>query len=820
MRQRTTLLVAASFATMLMASSAYAQGGKPGSEAADGAETNRGQIGDIVVTAQKYAESLQSVPISAAAFTADDLAKQDIADPESLAEMVPNLSIGDGTGRGRSGAQIAIRGVGEARVSPVLDPGVAIYIDDIYFGRPQTAFLRMLDTERVEVLRGPQGTLFGKNAAGGAIRYILQRPTFDAAKGYAEITTGSRERIDARGAVNLPFSDNFAIRAAVGSLNQKGYLRRESDGVRLGNEKSLTGSFKSRWVPSSAVEINLGVDYFYSDTDNGAQKLIDYYRYNNTTDTPNPPATITTNPNVTASPNTVARWNQYWGNTPLRYAPRITPSLLTTAGGDEVSRNQSESIGVSLDIKVDLGGLGELRSISGYRKLTQTSSSDPDEVSPARTFLGGKLEDGSEFWSQELNLVGSYFDDRLKLTSGAFYSEERPYRFDIDNADVRNRFGFENRRSYQEQTTKSLGLFTQGTLSATDRLALTAGVRYTRDDKQFKVHETVAWNFDLHELARQYGRPLLVPTVVTLNGASCNTATGATCLSVPEISGGRVFEAWTPRFAVEYEVADRVMLYGSASRGFKAGGTNDTVFDITIPFNPETIWSFEGGVRSDLFNRRVRFNATYFYSIYKSKQITVSNAPECNNRCTSNVGDAIIQGVELETRAILFSGFSVFGNAGYTDAKWDKISNTTAGVTLHSPFARTPKWSAVAGFNYDRDVGEDLTLELSGSYSYKSEQQSSPQDSTTLTIPAYDLVSARVGVRARNGWSLSLFCSNCLDKRYITGGAAFAGGTDNTIFNYKPNSGVANPNVIGPPGISYVNVGEPRNWGLQLRKSF
>ena len=822
-----------SIAAILPASGAYAQASDQQQNAE---EAIRSGLQDIVVTAQKREENLQSTPISIAAIGGEELRDRDISSPEKLAEQVANVSIGDGTGRGRSGAQVSIRGVNEARVSPVLEPGVGIYIDDIYFGRAQTAFLRLFDTERVEVLRGPQGTLFGKNSAGGAIRYIGVKPTFDEIKGYVDLTAGSRSRIDGRAAINLPFSDNFAARLSVGTLNQDGYVKRLSDDKKLGDEGTMFVSGKLRWEPGPGFDVTLSADYTHSDTDNGAQKLIDYWRFNGSLDTPgaNPlvPCTSAAGSNNCATlsntslPSGPANWNRYWGGTEIAYRPSIPASLYQVAGLADVSRTLSESYGLSMDIKVDLGGLGELRSLTGYRKLDQFNANDPDDQASAKTFFGGSSTEGTEFWSQELNLSGSYFNDRLKTTSGIYYSLDKPFRNDIENEDARRRFGFENEINFQQQRTESFGAFGQATLDITDKLAVTAGIRYTEDKKLFTVSQAVEWDFALAALAAQYGRPTITPTVQTLpGGGTCNTGIpGTRCLRVAPITGGDTFKSWTPRFAVEYQFTDRIMAYASAAKGFKGGGTNDTVADIDTPFAPETIWSYEGGIRSEFFDRRLRVNASYFYSEYNGKQITVSASPSCNNRCTTNAGDATIQGFEVESRALLFDSLTLYTNVGYLDAKWKTIINPTAGVTLASFFSRSPNWTVSTGFNQEFKLGNGKAIEASAGYSYVSDQQSSPQDSTTITIPSRGIVSARLSLSLDEGdWKISLFCSNCLDKQYITGGAAWAGGTGNTFpqFDFKPNAGVVgSPLGVAPPGITYVNVGEPRAFGLQVRKRF
>lgn len=786
----------------------------------------------IIVTAQRRVEALQSTPLSVQAFSPARLNALDAQDIERLGDLTPNVSIGDGTGRGRSGAQIAIRGVGEARVSPVLDPAVGIYIDDVYYGRPQTAFLRLLDVERVEVLRGPQGTLFGKNAVGGAIRYITVKPTFDEVTGFAEVTAGSRDRYDFEGAINIPLADNFAVRLSGGSLNQDGFLERLSDGVKLGDEQTNSISLRARWQPTEVLDINVGVHYVKSDTDNGPQKLFDY------------PGAFGETARV--GPQTgVGGWNNYWGDTPLAYDVDIPTSLYEVAGESLVSVNETETFSLMGDIGYDISDTTRARLILGYREVDQFSFNDPDDQASARTFFGNTSDEGVDFWSVELQVNGTYVDDRLDWVGGVFYSNEEPFRNDILNFDGRNGppgpnrwAGHANLADSALQETRSLGIFSQATYAITDIVSFTAGLRYTREKRNFTVSQFVTWDFDLAQQAAALGLPAFNPAgtgAPNLRGPvfdGCSPITTPEgCQSVAPISGGDTYDALTPRVALEVQATPDVMAYASISRGFKAGGVNDTVDDINTPFAPEFVWNYEIGARTEWLDNRLRFNVTGFYMDYSDKQITVSAAPECIRRCTTNVGSGRIMGIEIETLAAITEDLSVYVNYGFLDAQWSEITNPNAGISLDSGFSRAPRHSIAAGLNHSYEFNNGIRLNTALNYSYKGEQESSPQDSTTIVIPAYDLITARISLAAPDdflggGVSLSVFCTNCADEEFITGGASWAGSSDNTPFGFKPGThpaytnGNESPTGFLPPSIGFVNVGEPRVFGVELRKTF
>lgn len=772
----------------------------------------------IMVTAQRREENLQSSPVSVFAVGASRIAELGVSDPQTLADFVPNVSMGDGTGRGSAGSQFTIRGIGEARISPVLDPAIGIYIDDVYYGRPQTSFLKLLDVDRVEVLRGPQGTLFGKNSTGGAIRYVTQKPRFDDILGYVKTTFGNYNRLDVKGAVNLPLADDFAVRMSAASLSRDGYVKRLADGEMLGNENTSYGSLQFRWTPANdKLDIHLGLDYTKREADDGATKLIDYFGYNGAPDIGGGAAT--------------GNWNRFWGNTPLAYAPEIPSSLYEVAGTGRPSVNNAESKGASLNISYLMSNGMTFKAITGYRSVSEYSVRDPDDQAHAYAYFDDIAEEGTDFFSQELQLSGTSFDKRLNWVTGVFYSKDKPFRIELEdrNGAATGSYGALIENDSAHQLTKSFGIYAQGTYDLTEALALTLGIRYTRDDKTYTLSQVTNWDYNLAQYAEQLGAGTLVPR----STAGCDPRPSGSCVSQVPVSGGDTFSSTTPRFALEYQWNDDIMTYVSASKGFKAGGTNDTVADINVSFEPEELWSYEAGIRSEFLDNRVRFNFTYFDMDYKGKQITVSPSQEyelaCVHRCTTNAGDASIKGWEFEGLFAATQNLTLHANVGQLDAAWTRVV-PGAGVSLDSPFARAPELSYNLGGRYNFELDNGMAVVASLDYAYKDDQESSPQDATTLTIPEYSLLNLRLKLVSSSGdWSISLFCSNCANEEYITGGAAWAGATDNTPFDYRSlghesfvaNGGtVANPNLVAPPSISLVNVGAPRMIGVDFKYDF
>ena len=788
-----------------------------------------GQEGDsaleeITVTAQRREQSLQDTPVSITAFTPERLDELGIHDPVRMMDFVPNAIVSSGTGRGGEVMQFSIRGVNEARISPVLDPGVAIYVDDVYYGRPQVGFLQFVDVERVEILRGPQGTLFGKNSTGGAVRYITKKPDLDGNNGYVDIAVGDYSRVNLKGAFNAVLSDSTAVRVSAGSFERDGYVKRLADNVDLGNQNSRAFQFQLRHQPSDRLTIDFRTDYSVTSDNNGAVKLIDYYRFNNDVDLPNPGG-----PPNPASPSSsaIAAWNNQWGGTAMEYAAEIPDSLYEVAGTGLLPWTENESTGVTLDINWSFSENTSLRSITGYREMTSTAFRDPDDVAHAVTFFDDYAESFADFWSQEFQLNGLSFNERLNWVAGIYYASDDNGVNEFADRDGRStsRYGALMLNDNSLQETKSFGAFAQGSFNMTDALVLTLGLRYTEDDKNYTVRQTAVWDSQLDQLADQLGLADLVPP--TYEGGTCDPSIQASCVANPGVSGGDTFDAVTPRVALEWHMSDDLMLYGSYSGGFKSGGTNDSTRDINTPFDEETLDSYELGFRSTFADGRVRANLTAFSMDYQDKQITVTTSPICNNRCTTNVGDGKITGWEFDGMAAITENLIWNLAVGILDAKWDDITNPSAGVTYSSPFSAAPDLTWNTGLRLSNDLSSGAVIVTSLDYAYTDAHATSPQDSTTLYIPEYDLLNFRIKwISPDSTYELSVFCSNCTDEEYVRAGNGWAGGTFNTSFPYKENdsppytANTQDPLRNAAPGITTVFVGAPRMIGAQFRYNF
>ncbi|MBT5485360.1 MAG: TonB-dependent receptor [Gammaproteobacteria bacterium] len=821
---------------------------------------------EITVTAQRRAEDLQSVPVAVTSFNPEELDRLGVTDPQQMADFIPNVSIGDGTGRANVGAQFSIRGVNEARISPVLDPAVGIYIDEVYYGRPITNFLRLLDVQAVEVLRGPQGTLFGKNSTGGAIVYTTIKPDVDAGiSGYVKGGFGEYSRANLRTAINIPLSDTLAARVSYSHMERDGWLDRISDGVGLGADDTDFFSAKLRYQPNDQLTVDVGIDYTDSSSNGGASKLIDYFGNNGGFDDPATPGIEgdTTPPIFTGGISNIAAYNTLFpAGTPEHYAPTIPRDLYQISGAGPIGSTDSESTGFTMAISYDISETMNFKAITGYRDMETLENRESDDSPFAESFFDSKTLDNSDFWSQEIQLNGTAFDDQLNYVVGAYISEEEPTLRQLANRDYRNanKLGWLEFRGTRAQVTESTGIFAQGDWMINDSLTLTLGVRSVKDKKNFSTFNQGVFdsaldqrlfeiwaidpngadvNSNYPDIDPRGGPNVIYPNADGDTYGGCTEASpcflnGSSIVGTAAegtVSGSDTFTTLTPRIALEWQARDNMMFYAAATKGFKSGGTNDTVADINTPFDQEELWNYELGARLQSEDGRIRANITVFEMDYSDKQLTVTADDRCNRRCTINVGDATISGIEIEAIALLTDNLRFNVGYGGLDAEWDSYSQF-AGVETDSPFSRAPENSFTAGLRHNWDLAMGGSLISSVNYSYKDDQQSSGQDSTTLTIPSYDLVTARLAYISPEGnWEASLFCNNCTDEEYITGGAAWAGSTAGSGFNYKPvnhpayvdsdpSVGDQNPRGNAPPGITLVNVGAPRMIGVDFNYSF
>lgn len=746
------------------------------------------QIEEVVVTARKREEPLQKTPVSITAFTEAQLQNPAFKDVGDVTRFAPNVIIDRGTGNtgGQFNSQVFIRGVGQVDFLFSSDPGVGVYVDEVYLPRVVGSIMDVMDIQRIEVLRGPQGTLFGKNTIGGALNITSQRPG-DKLSAVAELTGGSRNRFDGKLSLDLPMvPDKLSARVTLSSRNQDGYVKRvNQEGRAMGDTNSDGIRGLLNWTPGDGWDVLFAADYTRRREEMIANELLDV----RTTD---PVAFL---------------WNFLVAPT---YGPgAVYDGRFVTHGRDSQATGPSlsnlDAWGTSLNVSKELSENYKLKSITAYRDEDAQFGGDQDH-SPYR-YLETTNDDAHQAFSQEFQLNGASGNDRLNWVAGAFFMHENardqynvvlggglfdalealpapilplapgvtcppaPGVFAPCAGGPGNPFNVAldfDLSIFDHIDIDSYAAYTQGTYKLTDKLSTTIGGRYTHERKNFT-------------------------TMLVRNASGV--------VSVPEHSIAHSWDAFTPRVGLEYQATPDVMGYVSASRGFKSGGFNGRAQSLAEidSFDPEYIDTYEAGVKTQWLDRRLLLNLSAYYNDYTDIQLTSVHAVQgVIVAVTENAGKARIQGLELELVVQPVKAFTVRGGFGYTDAKYKKL-DPGATVTLDSKLVKVPKTTANLTADYELSLGDLGSLTLGGDLSYRSSYFMDPNNTPLFEQNGYSLLGAHVRYSSSNGhWEVTAFGTNLNDKRYMT----------NALQSY------------GSFGTADASFGPPREYGVTLRARF
>lgn len=733
---------------------ASAQSVPPAATPADQTPADQTGVGDIIVTAQRREESLQRVPVAVTAINAAALREQNVFTLADVARIAPNVAISSSGYTAPTNALpvIYIRGIGQQDPSIYSDPGVPVYVDGVYVARSAGGAIDLPDIARVEVLRGPQGTLFGKNAVGGAVNVVTAVPGVDPGA-RIDLSGGSYAMFEARGVTNIRLSDTFGLTAAIDAKREDGFGKRLdiANGHllgRLGDQRHLSGRVRARWTPTERLTIDLTGDYtHYRDTATPSQDMIV------------PSGLLTLQNNLIGNPAGLP----------------ITPATTASGDYDNFSRNpqavHDDLGGVSGTIAYDLGGGTTLKSITAYRKAHDSFTRDADSAA-IRYFEAFRDMHAAQV-TQELQLVGNAFDGKLDYILGGFYLHDNSSQFDsvILTPDLYaatgRRAAQDRSRNYDDsQTTDSYAGYAQVTLHVADRLGLTAGLRYTDEKKRATVN-----------VVSPITGIIYVPTQILADR----------------------WHALTPRFAIDFKISDQILVYASASRGFKSGGFNGRPSNLAslTTFDPERVWSYEAGLKSEFLDRRVRLNLAGFIADYSNIQL--SRQAIINNVLISdisNVAASRIKGFEGELIVAPVRGLELSAAAGYTFNEYTTVQ-PGAIVTQASKIPYAPDWTVNLSARYRIDLGK-ATLTPSINYAYRASTYTTPANTAVSFLPSYDLVSARIAFAPKHGpWEISVFGTNLTDKRYL--------------ISIGDSSGV---------GLVYNVLGRPRELGVALGLRF
>jgi iron complex outermembrane receptor protein len=705
-------------------------------------EAEDSALAEVVVTARKRDESLQTVPISVNAVSGAELEQRSLETLQDLGQSTPNFNFGQTLNGGSVAGVAFVRGVGQRDAHPAYDPAVGIYVDGVYMGRMYANNLDMLELERVEVLLGPQGTLFGKNTSGGAVNVITKVPNLDQMSGRAQVTVGQRDRFDALAGINLPLvSDRLALRLTGSRLSQDGYGSR-LDGEETGDTNRQAARAQLLFKGSDQFSVTLGADWMDFDEHNAAFKL------------------VATNPSVPP----LAALNAF---TAEKYDDRwLSPSDYFSNGGGPNSA-RGTVWGTSLTVGVGMPW-AVFKSISAYRKLRIHTDVDPDG-SPVVVINKFETADQHQF-SQELQLTGTATDSRLDWVLGAYYFDESADdtdRFDLLPALFGPTRGFSRHIPIENKSTAFYG---QANYGLSDRLSLTAGLRHTKDKKAVEASQ---FNY-----------------------------LGA--LAYPTQSGEHDSSTWSPRLGLDYRWTPDLMTYVSVAQGAKNGGFNGRAGRASdfSEFDDETVWTYELGVRSTWLDGRARLNATAFYSRYQDMQLQISGSTTVNGApapfsLITNIPRSRIVGGEAELSFSPVRGLTLTGTAGLADGKYTRLPNdpqftVSRIIDKDAQFSNTPKVAYTLGAAYHTDVTDAWGITGRVDYSHKSRIYYLPENTVNSLQPSYGLVNARLTFEhERSGVSVSVFGTNLTDEHYIV--AAF-----DDANNPNPGLGFATVTMAAP----------------------
>ena len=757
------------------------------------------QLSEIVVTAQFRKENLQTTPIAITAITSQMIEDRSMTNVQDVAADVPSATLLKGSTAFGPSMVAFIRGIGQYDQDPAYEPGVGVYVDDVYYATITGSGLDLLDLARVEVLRGPQGTLSGMNSIGGSIKLYSIKPDANAGTSL-DVLYGSRNHIEARG--NSDFvvvPDELFVRMAAVYNHQDGYVNvfdfacshpsftatpvNPMTGVPNGppgtysmppNFLTHAGSclknqeggtdyqglrLSARWLPSNALEVNLEGDITQQDQENPATTLLYANKPTITLPATNTatgataylPYSSTLVPSILAS----NRYTSYAGFNMPAFAgipggviPGI-PALQPQPAYSAPDTSQLLIWGTALNVDWKINDILSLKSISGFRGYSSTWYEDNDD-SEWPLGLGGEYLQHHQF-TQELRLNGSV-GKLLDFTVGGFYFNEiTTYgtHQDLWYAIFPGALDF---LGDDPVTAKDKAGFLQTVWHLTDKLNLIGGVRYTSQSKDY--------------------------TFVRVNPEGGTGGSAFAVGSLNGVTGSYSANKTDYRVDIDYQWTDDIMTYAEVSTGFKGGGVNPRPFYAfqVQPFQPETVTTYEVGIKSQWFNNTLRANLDGYYSHYKDIQLTLLNCDFLNppgfppnQPCALpfNAGDADIKGVELEAEEHL-GGLEIDASGDYLDFKYTSIVNPPpTGVTLGMTTPYTPEWQGHAGIQYSIPLGSWGSVTPRLDADMRTEVWTNAVNSPTNHIGGYTLYNARITWKPDQGnWEASLLALNLTDHFY------------------------------------------------------
>jgi len=751
------------------------------------------RLEEVQVTARKRVERLTTIPVSVSAFSRDDIDNRKLGNLSQVTEFAPNV-VFDFTAPisgSSNSASVFIRGIGQTDYVPSKDPGVGIYLDGVYLARTVGSVLSLLDVDRVEVLRGPQGTLFGKNTIGGAISVITIKPD-DSRQAELEVTLGSYDRSDVRGFINTPISNNLWWRLSFGRFKRDGHMRRIITDDHLGGDNEVAGRLAIRWVPSEQFIADIAFDYSHANEESTAARLLstdirvpaspfsigDFgtifagQAYNVLIGKP-PPCVITSFGCLPPLPDTALPYDRRW---------LTTNPLETYATGPARSKFTVFGFTASLDWS---NSWMNARSITAFRTADAYFGRDPD----GSPLVIGETEvwtDHQQF-SQEVQLTGASRQGKLEWVTGIYYLTEKGRQRDLVP------FADETFQYYRSigipipnfllangpdslNEIDSFAVYAEASYAITPRWALTAGWRWTEETR-----ETIS-----------------------------NTTTGGQ-QSVINPRASMDFRKNSGRVILKFSPNESAMIYVSYSDGFKSGGFNHRLavppppfmrLESPTQFAPEKVENFEAGVKFDVWNNRAFISGAVFHADYDNIQVLVFDLGVPR---TINAAEARIDGLELELQLALSSQWRIDASYGHLNAAYTRLDHEVPGafgnpiatvpLTLDSRFVNTPEHSLTLGAQAEFEMNQGSVLQFRADARYRSDVANDAVNTPELIQQGFWLFSAGLDWTPDTcSCEVSLFGENLSNELYFISGAADS-----------PGSGTAE-----------AIMARPREWGVRF----
>ena len=790
-RSDTTRLVVklgVALGALAIAQAAAAQASETPAAAAP--QVTAGTDGDIVVTARRRAETLRDVPIAISAISGAQLDASGIHDIVAVAQSVPNLSLK--ASRGTNSTLTAfIRGVGQQDPVAGFESGVGLYLDDVYLNRPQAAVLDVIDVERIEVLRGPQGTLYGRNTIGGAVKYVTRRINPKDAVVSLRATYGNYNEADGVISASTPITDNFRVGGSLARLSHDGFGHNLTNGLDNYNKDVYAARISAELEPVPDLSLRFSSDYVKDNSNprNGSRLI----------------------------PG-------------LQSGAPVLASVYDTRAGLNTPKQSIEAYGFSGIAELKLSSSFTLKSITAYRRDTTSTSIDFDSL-PAQDVDVPAIYKNKQF-SQEGQLL--YSSDRLNGLVGIYYLDATAFNiFDVILDTTGRPIGLPGltASTLGNVGTKTWSVFGDFTFDVTDRLSISAGGRYTNDQRT----------------ARVFRRNLIGGASPDLGGTGVQLGNPTS-----DFDGTATFKQFTPRASISFKPTPNHNIYASYSQGFKGGGFDPRGLTTAAPdtngngtrdpqeiynfllFKPEKVDSYELGWKAKLLDNRVNFSLASFYATYTDVQIPSSvgalvGGVQTFVGITTNAGKAEFKGVEFEGLAKLApeitgagSNLNFAWSLGYIDAKYKNFINTVGvEVSQFRQVQNTPKWTASGTLT----LSTPLTLigagqlDISPSLSYRS-RVGQFETVSPLDQPGYTLLDTSIVWRSDSDrWSVGLHGKNLTDVHYRTGGYQFLAINPTTGAVIYNAAGNPRP-TLGKEGVLTAFYGNPRQFYVTVGLKF